>query len=311
MVRYWVIAPYSAEDQDQWRKVWEFDKRNSIISIGWRELGDLTVFNRESLRAAIDSSYKDSPSNIRSMYANMIWSFCHEIKPGDMVIARKGLKTIAGVGEVQSAAFYAAPSQLDSNSSDSPYSNHIPMKWLPTPIDKSLGRVAFGRMTLYEISNDQYKSLVDDDEASDIEEKQEGVENITEFVLEKYLEEFIISNFKAVFSDNLTIYTDPQEGVVGQQYTTDVGTIDILGVDANSDSLVVIELKKGREADKVVGQTLRYMGWVEENLARQGQKVKGLIICREADPKLTYALKPVSSISVKYYNIQFRLRDSP
>ena len=40
---------------------------------------------------------------------------------------------------------------------------------------------------------------------------------------------------------------------------TEVGTIDILADEPDTNSLVVIELKKGRESDKVVGQTLRYI----------------------------------------------------
>jgi hypothetical protein len=50
---------------------------------------------------------------------------------------------------------------------------------------------------------------------------------------------------------------------------------------------VVIELKKGRPSDQVVGQVLRYMGWVKKHLCTNGQAVKGLVICRDHDPKST------------------------
>ena len=101
------------------------------------------------------------------------------------------------------------------------------------------------------------------------------------------------------------------EGETGQQYGTDVGPIDILATDKSKDTIVVIELKKGRESDRVIGQILRYMGWVRENLATEDQDVRGLIICQEADPKLQYALSMVDNIQVKYYEIDFRLLDSP
>ena len=84
----------------------------------------------------------------------------------------------------------------------------------------------------------------------------------TEFVLEKYLEEFIISNFKQIFKNKHEVYED-DEGNDGQQYTTDIGPIDILATEASSKTFVVIELKKGRTSDQVVGQILRYMGWVK------------------------------------------------
>jgi hypothetical protein len=73
----------------------------------------------------------------------------------------------------------------------------------------------------------------------------------------------------------------------------------------------VIELKKGRESDKVIGQTLRYIGWVKENLCKAGQNVKGMIICRESDMRMSYALMATSNIAVKYYHVDFKLGDVP
>ena len=41
---------------------------------------------------------------------------------------------------------------------------------------------------------------------------------------------------------------------------------------------LVIELKKGRASDSVVGQIQRYMGYVKDELAEKNQPVKGVII---------------------------------
>lgn len=137
------------------------------------------------------------------------------------------------------------------------------------------------------------------------------VEDKTEFVLEKYLEEFIVTKFATIFRGKLVIYRDPEENVIGQQYTTDVGIIDILAYEPSTNSFVVIEQKKGRESDKVIGQTLRYMGWVSENLCKNGQMVKGIIICKNTDSRLSYALKMVNNVALKYYRIDFKLDDTP
>ncbi|HXK39988.1 MAG TPA: PDDEXK nuclease domain-containing protein [Candidatus Paceibacterota bacterium] len=101
------------------------------------------------------------------------------------------------------------------------------------------------------------------------------------------------------------------EGNDGQQYATDIGPIDILAVEPKSKSFVVIELKKGRPSDQVVGQILRYMGWVKQNLCKDGQAVKGLVICRDPDAKLSYALAMTNNIDVRYYSVSFRLRETP
>ena len=53
------------------------------------------------------------------------------------------------------------------------------------------------------------------------------------------------------------------------------------------------------------------MGWVKKNLCKDGQAVKGLVICREPDPKLYYALEMTTNIDVRYYSVSFKLRETP
>jgi restriction system protein len=311
MPRYWVVAPYHADRPQDWNRVWDFNLRNGVISIGWTELGDLTALDRDSLRSAVESTYKDKAAHIRTLYVNMISAFCNGITSGDIVLSRKGRKTIAAIGEVTGRAFHKAPSEIEQGSPDMPYKTHLPVKWLPAPRDLALDRVAFGMQTLYEISESQYAELLGGSQPPRFQAPDPDVQDPTEFVLEKYLEEFIATNFRAIFSGKLELYRDPEEGVIARQYATDVGPIDLLALDKATGGFVVIELKKGREADRVVGQTLRYMGWVAENLAKSDQQVNGMIICRDADPKLGYALKLVPSITVRYYNIDFKLKEQP
>jgi hypothetical protein len=53
------------------------------------------------------------------------------------------------------------------------------------------------------------------------------------------------------------------------------------------------------------------MGWVKKSLCTNGQAVKGLVICRDHDPKLSYALSMTSNIDVRYYTVAFKLREAP
>lgn len=135
-------------------------------------------------------------------------------------------------------------------------------------------------------------------------------EEQTEFVLEKYLEEFMVSNWsKLDFGEKLKLFED-EDGNIGQQYYAEgVGYIDILALDKDN-NFVVIELKKGRKNDEVVGQVLRYIGWVRRHLAKNGQDVRGLVVVGEKDQKLEYALEEISSkVQVKRYSINFKLMD--
>ncbi len=129
--------------------------------------------------------------------------------------------------------------------------------------------------------------------------------------LESMLEDFIINNLNKL-DPNLSLYYD-EEGVSGQQYYTEVGVIDLLCTDSNKD-FVIIELKKGRESDRVVGQISRYMGWVQEKLAGT-KKVKGIIILHKPtstyvkDEKLHYAVLANPNIELRYYGISLNFFD--
>ena len=68
-----------------------------------------------------------------------------------------------------------------------------------------------------------------------------------------------------------------------------MGIIDLLCLDKEN-NYVIIELKKDKTSDKVVGQIQRYMTWVEENLADK-ESVRGIIVAQGHDRKLEYAIK--------------------
>jgi restriction system protein len=74
--------------------------------------------------------------------------------------------------------------------------------------------------------------------------------------------------------------------------------------------LLVVELKKGRASDIVVGQVLRYMGYVQEELAETGQSVSGVIIALDDDQRIRRALAVAPSINFYRYQISFKLLKS-
>ncbi len=95
--------------------------------------------------------------------------------------------------------------------------------------------------------------------------------------------------------------------MIGQQYRTSIGPIDILGINKSKSDFLIMELKRDRASDHVVGQTLRYMGWVKEHLCKPSQTVSGCIIAHAHDEKLKYALKEVPNIRFMKYEVDFRL----
>lgn len=102
-------------------------------------------------------------------------------------------------------------------------------------------------------------------------------------VSEKAVEDYLVVNLDVIgkqIGAELTL--------VGRQYSTTVGPIDLLCKMRKTGEYVVVELKKGRTGDKVYGQCSRYMGWVKKNLAG-GKEVHGVIVGKNIDDKLKSA----------------------
>ncbi len=99
-----------------------------------------------------------------------------------------------------------------------------------------------------------------------------------------------------------------QEGItVGRQYQTGSGPLDILAINKDKSEFLVIELKRDRASDVVVGQIKRYMGWIKRNIAREDQDVRGCIIALEDDPNLQDALYASPDIDFMRYVLNFEL----
>lgn len=126
------------------------------------------------------------------------------------------------------------------------------------------------------------------------------------FPLESHLRDFIAQNIDTIKINekSLKLYVDDNE-TDGIEFRTDVGIIDILAIDENDD-YVVFELKLSRGNDATLGQILRYMGWIKKNLAKN-KKVSGVIVAKNIDEKLNYAVTQVENISLFEYVINFNI----
>jgi len=122
------------------------------------------------------------------------------------------------------------------------------------------------------------------------------------FALESQLRDFIAENLSLIDS-NLSLFVS-DDGIVGVEYRTEVGSIDILAQNKN-DEFVVIELKLSRGADAALGQLQRYMGWVKKNLSEDSTPVYGIIIAKSISDKLKYAVSVAQNISLFEYIMRF------
>jgi hypothetical protein len=143
---------------------------------------------------------------------------------------------------------------------------------------------------------------------TDFDQGQQGDELLTddgnsEFAYERDLRSYLSKHLKMI-EPGLRLYEDG--GITGIEFPVGGRYIDILAVDKQN-SLVVVELKVSKGYDRVVGQVLRYMGWIKEFLAEDKQKVRGIIIAREISQDVILAASLVPSLELFEYQLSVSL----
>jgi hypothetical protein len=126
----------------------------------------------------------------------------------------------------------------------------------------------------------------------------------TSFAYESDLRDFLAKNITHV-ETGLRLYQD--EGISGVEFPVGGRFIDILAIDKHN-NYVVIELKVSKGYDRVIGQLLRYMAWIEKNQAESTQKVRGIIIAREISDDLHLAASKIPDVELFEYDLSVALR---
>ncbi len=239
-----------------------------------------------------------------------LWTASKGMLIGDIVLAPDGSGTYR-VGEVISDYYFAKGQSL-------PHRRRV--RWLDRSIDRSAmsealrgSTAATGTIVWLARHGEEIERLLGGAASNASPTVQVVVTGATDvedpvaFAMEKHLEDFLVQNWKQTeLSKEFSIFEEGGE-LVGQQYATDAGPIDILAVSKDKKRILVVELKRGRASDVVVGQILRYMGFVKDQIAEPGQQVEGVIIALTDDRKLRWAISAVPSISFYRYEISFKL----
>ena len=263
----------------------------------WRD------FNKEFIPIYL-SSHPGKSKIGAGLACGALWTIAKGIKIGDRVLCPDGTGNYR-VGEVIDNYHYAVGSIL-------PHRRKV--RWLDIAIARSamteaLQNSAGSIGTVSNISQyfEEIERLLGDVPGPTIVISDPTVEDPVAFAMEKHLEAFLVTNWSQTdLAKDFSIFEEDNE-LVGQQYNTDAGSIDILAISKDRKRILVIELKRGRASDVVVGQILRYMGYVKEQIAELDQTVEGAIIALEDDQRLKWALAAVPSISFYRYQVSFKL----
>lgn len=91
--------------------------------------------------------------------------------------------------------------------------------------------------------------------------------------------------------------------LVQRQYVTPIGRIDLLCRDRRG-NFVVVELKQFRAStESVIDQVTRYMGWVQEHLAKRPGTVRACIVVGKVDRNLKYSVRAIPNLWVKCFRV--------
>jgi restriction system protein len=282
-----------------------------FIGTDFLELHDLTgnlpeawqVFNLKYREVWL----KENPG--KSMRAaglacGMLWTVSKGINKGDIVLCPDGDGGYF-VGEVIGDYYFAKGETLPHRRNVDWFDSRIQRNEMSEALKGSTG--VPGTVSDITKHSEEIDAFIHEWVKPQLISNDPTVEDATVFALETHLEHFLIQNWENTeLAKEYDIYID-EVGNSGQQFQTDTGPLDILAISKDETTLLVIELKKGRASDSVVGQIQRYMGYIKDEVATNDQRVKGLIIALEDDQRIRRALSVAKDIEFYRYEVTFKL----
>lgn len=173
-VHYWLYSPGDNAS------IWDECCQEGIMAIGWDSIGDLTAYESKS---AMKEAMKEKidPSKPYTMAAHATWQFTHDVKPGDIVFAKKGRNTVIGRGVVGS--------EYSFDDSRKHYKNIRKVNWTDKGEWPHPGQAAMKTLTditPYTDYVEQLCAMFSDENVEDVEEQKP---ELKPYSAEKFLEE--------------------------------------------------------------------------------------------------------------------------
>lgn len=277
---------------------WEIpqDLTSSLVD-NWRD------FNKRFIPIFL-AGHPEKSKVAAGLACAMLHTISKGILVGDIILCPDGNGNYR-VGEVTSNYYYAEGQVLPHRRKVHWFDRLVPRSDLSEGLQRSTGSIG----TVSEVTKhaQEIERLIAGESVQKITTTDETIEDPSVFAMEKHLEEFLVLNWPStVLGKSHDIYTEDGE-LIGQQFPTDTGYIDILAVSKDGKELLVVELKRGRASDSVVGQVQRYMGFIMSELAEEGQSVRGCIVALEDDIRIRHALRVNPLIDFYRYEVSFRL----
>jgi len=277
----------------------DIDFKNKLPE-NWRD------FNKEFIPTYMEKN-PDKSKIAAGLACGALHTICKHLQKEDIVLCPDGSGSYY-IGEIIEDYSYHAGEILPHRRGVRWYPKILPRSLMTQELQYSTGSIG----TVSNVSKyaEEIEGLIKDNRPPKLFSTDETIEDPKVFALEKHLEDFLVENWNQTrLGKKYDIFEEDGE-LVGQQYPSDTGPIDILAISKDQKQILVVELKKGRASDVVIGQIQRYMGFVKDELSEEGQIVKGVIIALEEDKRIRRALSVTTNIDFYTYKVSFKLNDS-
>ena len=171
---YWIYSPGEGAG------IWDECCEKGIMAIGWDEIGDLQQYSSKTEMKQAMKEHID-PEKPYTMAAHATWQFAHEMKPGDIVFAKKGRSTVIGRGVVMSD--YEFDDSRDDNKNVRKVNWTHKGEW-PHPGQAAMKTLT--DITSYTDYVEKLKALFESDEVDDVEAEEVSYPSYSK---EKFLDE--------------------------------------------------------------------------------------------------------------------------
>lgn len=220
-VHYWLYAPGKGA------AMWDEFYKRGIMGLGWKALGDLNIYaSKEEMKQALRELYGSDSSYVNSGHA--AWQFVHDLKPGDVVFAKRGRSEILGRGIVESEYEY-------DEDHEGKYPNIRHVKWMNKGNWQNSEMFAVKTLTDVTNSPDFVAKLLAlfGDEIEDEEDDIKAVEyppyTMDDFLEEVYINEESYNRLVGVLCNKMNIILQGAPGV-GKTFLAKRLAYSIMGV---------------------------------------------------------------------------------
>lgn len=121
-VHYWLYSPGKNAC------IWDDLYKRQAMAIGWGVLGDLSQYeSKTAVKDAMRGAYDSAKAYTND--ANCVWQFVHEMRPGDVVFAKRGMSELVGCGTVSGDYAVWPRDELLVGPDGTEYPNARGMRW--------------------------------------------------------------------------------------------------------------------------------------------------------------------------------------